>query len=172
MIEKLRKRAEREAPPLQERKNAEFISSALPPDSDVPEFCARVHKLLEERPELLSAVNSAADMQYFPLTEQDAEDLAELQLELFPAASYPGGAARCAEILSEPGVVALKACFPGDESRCLAGLFMAAGSRAAIEFCTPDSTLSTLRENMTVPRRIPFDTKERRELAYILSVGV
>eukprot|EP00929_Paragymnodinium_shiwhaense_P007964 TRINITY_DN111891_c0_g1_i1.p1 TRINITY_DN111891_c0_g1~~TRINITY_DN111891_c0_g1_i1.p1 ORF type:complete len:354 (-),score=91.15 TRINITY_DN111891_c0_g1_i1:19-1080(-) len=173
LISKLRERAARPAPPLKEAPGGlESMSSALPPGSEPPELCARAHKLIEEKPELLDGVDSHTDLEFLPMTEDDAADLSDLQLEFFPTASYPGGVQRCVELLTHPDVVSIKACLPGDETKAPVGFFQAAGSRAGIEFCTPDSTVQKLRQEVTIKQMVPFDTKDRRELAYILSVGV
>lgn len=172
MVEKLRERGARAKPPLEMPEVQASMSSALPPGADPPELCAKVHKLLEEQPQLLEAVTGAQDLVYSPMTAADAPDLNDLQMEWFPKECYPDGIPWCEKVLSHDGVVALKASFPNDPDALIAGCVIALHSRGAIEQFAGKSTVNTLREELTLPRYIHWDDKERRTLGYIMSVGV
>lgn len=172
LIAKLRKKASRPAPPLNDVGVGSDVSSALPPGSPAPEIRARIHAALNEKPELLEAVASATELNYMDMGPDDAADLADLQGEWFPEACYPDGAPWCAALLADPGVVAIKATLPDDPERMPAGIFVALGTRSAIEKFTSNATVETLRQELTIPRYIPWDNPTRRELGYVLSVGV
>ncbi|CAJ1351618.1 unnamed protein product, partial [Effrenium voratum] len=77
LINKLRAKSGRAKPELQQAEAA--LSSALPPGSTAPALRARCHELLKGNPEMLKAVSSASDFRISVMTEEDAQDLADLQ---------------------------------------------------------------------------------------------
>lgn len=172
-INKLRAKANRPKPPLRlAPERLADASSALPPGTVVPEPRARAHSLLRERPELLEAFSTAANLRYLSMGPQDAEDLHDLQGEWFPEESYPGGVPWCAQLLAHPGVVAIKATLPGDASATALGVVIALSSKEAIEEFGGDSTVDMLCTELTRPYYIPWESSERRELGYVLSLGI
>lgn len=172
LLAKLRAKSEREKPPLKvSAEAAKLASSALPPGSAAPEFRAPVHRLLKERPELLSTATTAADFDFAAMTPEDAEDLYDLQSEWFPEASYPGGLPRCQRLLAHPATVAIKASFPGEDAGT-AGVVVLLINKEAIEEFTNNFTMQLLRDHVAVPNFIPWDSPSRCDLAYLSSLGV
>ncbi|CAK9116499.1 unnamed protein product [Durusdinium trenchii] len=148
-----------------------LLSSALPPGSTAPALKARSHALLEARPELLKDVSSASDLKLSAMRAEDAQDLADLQEEWFPKESCRGGAPWCAELLSHEGVLAFKATIPQDETQAPVGIIVALATKQAIEELGGEATVDILRSQLTIPKYIPWDSPERRELGYVLSLG-
>ncbi|CAJ1374550.1 unnamed protein product [Effrenium voratum] len=169
LINKLRAKSGRAKPELQQAEAA--LSSALPPGSTAPALRARCHELLKSNPEMLKAVSSASDFRISVMTEEDAQDLADLQEEWFPKESCRGGAPWCKELLAHEGVLAFKATLPQDETSAPVGALVALASRAAIEEFGGEATVDNLRKELTIPKFIPWDSPDRRSLGYVLSLG-
>ncbi|CAE8625172.1 unnamed protein product, partial [Polarella glacialis] len=172
LIDKLREKGGRAKPALKGPvEETEPVSSALPPGSPAPELGARIHGLLSERPELLSYLpERGADFLYSTMDAGDAQELLALQKECFPEDSCLSGVAACTDILSHPGVVAIKVSLLGDDSAAPAGFLVLLASRAAIEQFSK-AAVDNLRSELTVPRCIPWDNPDRRELAYVSCLG-
>lgn len=171
LINKLRAKGNRAKPELLQVDPA-LASSALPPGSTAPELKARIHALLEGRPELLERMSTASDLHISAMTPDDAQDLADLQEEWFPKESCRGGAPWCAGLLAHEGVLAFKATLPEDETSAPVGIVVALSNKAAIEEFGGEATVDILRSELTIPKYIPWDSPDRRELGYVLSLGI
>lgn len=174
LLSKLREKSARPRPELSGGSSTEalaLMSSAVPPGCKAPDLCSRVHGILEENPNMLEGVTSSTQLRYELMSVDDAQDLADLQAEWYPPESYPEGLPWCEKLLVDPGVVALKAMLPG-QCDVAVGVVVALASKSAIKEYTDPSTIDVIRNELTKPRCIPWDTDERRELAYIQSVGV
>jgi len=171
LINKLRAKGSRAKPELMQV-DPSLLSSALPPGATAPELRARIHALLKSQPELLEGVSSASDLQLSAMTPEDAQDLADLQEEWFPKESCRGGTPWCAELLAHEGVVAFKATIPEEESSAPVGIVVALSNKAAIEEFGGEATVDILRSELTIPKYIPWDSPERQELGYVLSLGI
>jgi len=172
LLSKLREKSSRPRPKLNTNEVSALTSSAIPPGYKAPDLCSRVHKVLEENPGILEGVSSSTQLRYELMSVADAQDLADLQAEWFPEESYPDGLPWCEKLLADPGVMALKAILPGGQCDAAVGVVIALASKSAIQEYTDKGTVDLLRRELTKPRCIPWDTPERRELAYIQSVGV
>ncbi|CAK0861204.1 unnamed protein product [Prorocentrum cordatum] len=139
LVEKLRKKADREKPALRD-------------------FGA--------------AGAAAGDFDLLDMTPSDAADMNDLQLEWFPEESYPDGVPWCERLLAHDGVVAIKACLPDDPQRMAMGFAVVLCTRGAMEDFLMKPTVDTLRQELTCKYYIPFDAPSRRELGYVLSVGL